>query len=431
MTNNVVTGVPSENTSSAAKRKIIIATALGNGMEWYDFALYGYLATYLAANFFPSATPISGFLNVMLVFGIAFVFRPLGGWVLGPIGDRKGRQYALILTIAIMATSTFCVGLLPSQASIGIAAPILLVTMRCIQGFSAGGEQGPAITYLAEHAPEGRRGFFASFIQSSSIAGFLTAAATVTILTSVLSDAQMKDWGWRIPFLLALPLGLVGLYIRYNLNETPEFERLKSKGDITDRPIAEAFERDLRPMVRVAGIVALQSAGYYTVFAYFPGHLQRMGFTPSQGTSAAMYSLALAMVLVPAFGHLSDRVGRKPVLLSAALALLILTIPVFAILGQLSFLCVVVCQLILTTAVAAYNGVVNSAYAESLDARTRSGALSIGFNMGALIFGAPALYVMTLLNTSISAPWAPGVYVAVTAAISLVAVATLASRKEA
>lgn len=406
-------------------RKIILATAVGNGMEWYDFALYGYLATYLAKNFFPAATPLSGFLNIMLIFGIAFLFRPLGGWILGPLGDIKGRQYALIVTIGMMAAATFCVGILPSHDTIGMLAPIGLVILRSVQGFSAGGEQGPAVTFLSEHAPEGRRGFFASFIQSSSIAGFLIAASVVSILTAVLSEAQMQEWGWRIPFLLALPFGLVGLFIRYGLSETPEFETLKRQGKTSQTPVKTALRTEMRPMLKIAAIVALQQAGYYTVFSYFPGHLQRLGYAPSQTTAAAMTALCLAMIAVPAFGALSDRIGRRPVLVGAATILLLITVPIFAVLGSLSYVGVICAQLALTVAVAAYNGTVNATYSELLGAETRSGALSIGFNMGTLIFGSPALYVMTLLNTTISAPWAPGIYVVFAAAISLAVAVTL------
>lgn len=416
-------GLPSP--SSSGNVRTVVAVAIGNMMEWYDFALTATLAQYLAPVFFPRSTPLSGFLNVLVVFGIAFVFRPLGGWLLGPLGDRKGRMFALVLSFAMMAVATAVIGLMPSENAIGALAPILLVAVRIIQGVSAGGEAGLSVTYLFEQAPPRRRAFFTSFQQASSIGGFLFATLVVWAMTAMVGSEGMAAGGWRVPFLLAVPFGLVGLYIRSRLHETADFTALEQTGRVTSTPIRTAFRTNGRMILRVAALSAFQNVGYYTAYAYFPGHMQRLGFAPGLVTLASTLTLLLAMVAVPLFGFLSDLVGRRPVLATASAAALVLTIPLFALMGNLGFEGVVACQVLLAFTVAAYNSTTGTTYAEGMDAQTRAGSVSIGYSIGTVVFAAPTLYVMTLINTTISASWAPGLYMALAALISLVAVATM------
>jgi MHS family proline/betaine transporter-like MFS transporter len=416
-------GLPSPNAGGIVRA--VVAVAIGNMMEWYDFALTATLAHYLAPVFFPRSTPLSGFLDVLVVFGIAFVFRPLGGWLLGPLGDRKGRMFALVLSFAMMAVATAMVGLMPSESAIGALAPIMLVLARIIQGVSAGGEAGLSVTYLVEQAPPRRRAFITSFQQASSIGGFLFATLVVWAMTTVVGPEGMAAGGWRVPFLLAVPFGLVGLYIRSRLHETADFKALEQAGQVTSTPIRTAFRTNGRMILRVAALSAFQNVGYYTAYAYFPGHMQRLGFAPSLVTLASTLTLLLAMVTVPLFGFLSDLVGRRPVLASASAAALILTIPLFALMGRLGFEGVVACQVVLAFTVAAYNSTTGTTYAEGMNAQTRAGSVSIGYSIGTVIFAAPTLYVMTLINTTISASWAPGLYMALAALISLVAVVTM------
>jgi MHS family proline/betaine transporter-like MFS transporter len=409
--------------------RTVIAVAIGNMMEWYDFALTAFLAQYLAPAFFPHSTPMSGLLNVLVVFGIAFVFRPLGGWLLGPLGDRKGRMFALVLAFGMMAVATACVGLMPPEASIGAAAPILLVLARIVQGVSAGGEAGLSVTYLMEQAPLHRRAFFTSFQQASSIGGFLFATLVVGLSTAFIGSAEMAAWGWRVPFLLAVPFGLIGLYIRGKLQETPDFEALTQSGQVTATPIRTAFRSNGPMILRVAAISAFQNVGYYTAYAYFPGHVQRLGYSPGAVTLASTFTLLIAMVTVPAFGLLADLVGRRAVLSVASGAALLLAIPLFVLMGSIGFAGVIACQVLLALTVAAYNSTTGTTYAEGMDAQTRAGSVSIGYSIGTIIFASPTLYVMTLINSTIAASWAPGVYMAVAALISLVAVLTMPKAK--
>jgi MHS family proline/betaine transporter-like MFS transporter len=411
------------------KATIVVAVAVGNAMEWYDFALTAFLATQLAKNFFPHSTSVSGLLNVLVVFGIAFVFRPLGGFLLGPLADRRGRMLALLLTLGIMACSTFMVGVLPTEHEIGIASPILLVLFRIVQGFSAGAESGTAVTYLVEHAPAHRKGFVSSFVQASSILGFLIASLVIWVVTSLLDHDEMIAWGWRIPFLLALPFGLVGLYIRFRLEETPEFKTLVDTGRVKRNPLVSAVAENWRTILLIAAMSAVQNVGYYTAFAYFPGHMARLGFASPEVALATTLTLICAVLIVPAFGALSDLKGRRPVLLSAAAVLLVLPIPLFAAMARLGLPGVVACQLVMAGAVAAYNSTTGAAYAEISETATRAATLSIGFNIGTVLFAAPTLYVMTWLNTTFTASWAPGVYLALSAALSLIAVAALPKKR--
>ena len=204
-------------------RQVITGASIGNAVEWYDFAIYGFLATFIAANFFPAGNETAALLNTFAIFAAAFVMRPLGGLVFGPLGDRIGRQRVLAIVILLMAGSTLAMGLLPTYDAVGVAAPLLLLFLRCLQGFSAGGEYGGGACYLAEFASDRRRGLVVTFIAWSGVVGFLLGSVTVTLLQTVLGDAAMDSYGWRIPFLIAGPLGLVGLYIRLRLTDTPAF----------------------------------------------------------------------------------------------------------------------------------------------------------------------------------------------------------------
>ncbi|MEP7207208.1 MAG: MFS transporter, partial [Casimicrobiaceae bacterium] len=224
--------VPQQQTLSAGEqppaevRRAVSAAVVGNVLEWYDFAVYGYVATIIAKNFFPAGDDVAALLATFAAFGLGFVVRPLGGIVIGRLGDTRGRKTALILTIMLMAFGTVMIGLIPSYASIGILAPILLVVARLLQGFSAGGEWGGSTAFIVEWAPAGRRGFYGSFQQCSVVAGLLLGSGVAATLASVLTPATMEGWGWRIPFLLGGLLGPVGMYMRRNIGETPAYRRM-------------------------------------------------------------------------------------------------------------------------------------------------------------------------------------------------------------
>jgi MHS family proline/betaine transporter-like MFS transporter len=248
-------------------RRAIGASAIGNATEWFDYGVYAYAAVYIGKTFFPSADPAASTLGSLLVFAVSFLIRPLGALVWGPMGDRLGRQRVLATTILLMAGATFCVGLLPGYATIGILAPIGLVVLRMIQGFSTGGEYGGAATFMAEYAPDRKRGLFGSFLESGTLSGFTLGALLVLVTEKIVGPAAMADWGWRLPFLIAAPLGLIGLYLRSRLDETPVFRELEEDGD-TEHGTGTQF-RDLlhywRPLLLLIGLVVTLNVANYTL----------------------------------------------------------------------------------------------------------------------------------------------------------------------
>ncbi len=296
-------------------RQVVIASSAGTVIEWYDFYVFGTLAPILAPLFFPSSSETAAFLNTLATFGAGFAVRPLGALVFGRIGDMVGRKYAFMVTLLIMGAATAAIGLLPTVASIGIAAPIMLVLLRLCQGLALGGEYGGAAIYVAEHAPAHRRGYFTSFIQATATLGLLVSLVVILVTRAVLGEAAFKVWGWRIPFLLSALLVVMSYYIRRRMQESPVFRRMKEEGTVSRMPIKEAFgswERWKIFLSVLFGVVAGQAVVFYTgqFFAlFFIQKVLRLSLTDSY------VAVALGIVIGTPFyllsGSLSDRIGRK------------------------------------------------------------------------------------------------------------------------
>ncbi len=300
-------------------RQVISGASIGNAVEWYDFAIYGFLATFIAANFFPAGNDTAALLNTFAIFAAAFVMRPLGGLVFGPLGDRIGRQRVLAIVILLMAGSTLAMGLLPTYDAIGVAAPLLLLFLRCLQGFSAGGEYGGGACYLAEFAPDRHRGVVVTFIAWSGVVGFLLGSVTVTLLQTALGDAAMDSYGWRIPFLIAGPLGLVGLYIRLRLTDTPAFAALAESDEVAASPLREAVQTAWRPILQVIGVMIVFNVGYYVVFTYLPTYfIKTLHFSKTTAFVSITVACLVAIVLILPLAALSDRIGRRPLLIAGS-----------------------------------------------------------------------------------------------------------------
>ena len=296
-------------------KRAITASAMGNATEWFDYGVYAYATVYIASNFFPSENETTQTLSALLVFAVSFLIRPLGGLVWGPLGDRLGRQRVLAATILLMASATFLVGLLPTYATIGVWAPILLIALRVVQGFSTGGEYGGAATFMAEYAPDRKRGFYGSFLEFGTIAGFTAGALIVLGTEYVIGAEAMENWGWRVPFLVAGPLGVIGLYLRTKIEDTPVFRELEQAG-LTEHETTTEF-KDLfhhwRPMVKLAGLVIALNVVNYTLLAYMPTYLQeQLNLSSQAALSLIIVGQLVMMVFIPFFGGLSDRLGRKP-----------------------------------------------------------------------------------------------------------------------
>jgi len=394
-------------------------------MEWFDFGLYGYLATTLAIVFFPTENPTAGLLATFAVFGVAFLVRPLGGLVLGPIGDKIGRQRLLAGVIIVMALSTFSIGLLPGYATIGIMAPILLVLARAAQGFSASGEFGTGATFLAEYAPNERRGFIVSFLQFSSLIGFISGLGLVLLLSSTLSEDALTSWGWRIPFLLAAPLGVVGLYIRSRLEDTPEFKALKSAGEISQAPLREAFSQNWKQILQIGGIAILQNVAFYLVLTYVQTYIIQLGFSRSQATISTATTILVTMILLPILGALSDRIGRKPLLLASCIGFALFSYPIFVFMSQGSLLNVVLGHVTLGVLLALFISVNMTVLVELLPTRTRVAGFSSGYNISVAIFTGPAALVATYLIAATGNPASPAFYIIGAAVLSLITVLTI------
>jgi MFS family permease len=330
--------LPKRSAAAQSERRVIVASSLGTVFEWYDFYLYGLLATIISAQFFSGVNETTGFIFALAAFAAGFAVRPFGALVFGRIGDLVGRKNTFLVTMGLMGLSTFLVGLLPSYASIGVAAPVLLVTLRLLQGLALGGEYGGAATYVAEHAPNHRRGLYTSFIQTTATLGLFAALLVVIGTRTLLGEDAFADWGWRIPFLISILLLGVSLWIRLQLAESPVFRRMKAEGRTSKAPLRESFARwpNLKLVLlalfgAVAGQAVVWYAGQFYALFFLEKTLKVDGATANILIAVA---LALATPFFVFFGWLSDRIGRKPIILAGCLLAILTYFPLFGALTQ-------------------------------------------------------------------------------------------------
>lgn len=323
-----------QSTDPDTLRRAITASALGNATEWFDYGIYAYGVTYISAALFPGDVE-EATLFALATFAISFLIRPLGGLFWGPLGDRIGRKSVLAITILLMAAATLGVGLVPSYDSIGLWAPAILIVLRIIQGFSTGGEYGGAATFMAEYAPDDRRGFFGSFLEFGTLAGFSLGAALMLGFSLMLGDAAMHDWGWRIPFLVAAPLGLIGMYLRAKMDDTPIFVEESVVAEGRAAPGLGTIIRDYwRALLVVAGLVVALNVVNYTLLSYMPTYLQRrIGLTPDEALVVPIIGMLFMMVFLPMAGALSDRVGRRPMWRWSLIGLFLFAVPLYMLIG--------------------------------------------------------------------------------------------------
>ncbi|MDP0926195.1 MFS transporter [Paracoccus onubensis] len=324
--------VASEGASSALLRRAIAASAIGNATEWFDYGVYAYGVTYISAALFPGSTA-EATLFALATFAISFLVRPLGGLFWGPLGDRLGRKTVLAWTIIIMSMATLGIGLLPTYDSIGWAAPVLLIILRMVQGFSSGGEYGGAATFMAEYSPDDKRGYYGSFLEFGTLAGFSLGAFLMLGCSLVLGDEAMGEWGWRLPFLIAAPLGLSGLYLRSKMEDTPVFRELAEAAEQEENetvPLRKLLSGYWKPLLLLSGLVVTLNVVNYVLLAYMPTF---MSTTLKMGNNASLLVPLLAMlammVLLPFAGALSDRYGRKALWWFSIIGLFIAAVPMF------------------------------------------------------------------------------------------------------
>ncbi|KQX52743.1 MULTISPECIES: glycine betaine/L-proline transporter ProP [unclassified Streptomyces] len=424
-------------TDETAVKRAVTAASLGNAMEWFDFGIYAYLAVTLGHVFFPAGNDTVQLLSSFATFAVAFLVRPLGGMVFGPMGDRLGRKKVLALTMILMAVGTFAIGLIPSYASIGFWAPVLLILFRMLQGFSTGGEYGGASTFIAEYAPDRRRGYFGSFLEFGTLAGYVGAAGLVTALSTWLGSDAMEAWGWRVPFLVAGPLGLVGLYLRLRLDETPAFRKLENdtaraseaadtvetsaKGDL-----AKIFRQQWPALILCVALVGAYNITDYMLLSYMPTYLSdELGYSETHGLLVLLLVMVLLMLLITRVGRLNDRFGRKPVLMAGMLGFLFLSLPAFLLIGQGGIPAITAGMLMLGLSLVCMLGTMSAALPALFPTDVRYGSLSVGYNLSASLFGGTTPLVITALIGATGNSLMPAYYAMGAALVGVVAVACM------
>jgi MFS transporter, MHS family, proline/betaine transporter len=402
--------------SASKRRRQLIAASIGNVLEYYDFVVYAFLATTIAMKFFPSESEAAALLASFAAFGVGFLARPLGGAIIGRIGDKSGRKIALLITIFGMAVGTVGIGILPSYESIGILAPILLVVMRLIQGLAAGGEWGGATAFIIESAPEGRRGLFGSIGQASIASASLLGSLVVAIVTGIFTAEQMNDWAWRVPFLLGGVLVPVGFYMRRNIEETPAFTASQSQ------PAARSHDlgSPLILMMKAFGFTIIWTVSYYIMLNYMPTFLTKhAGLSQSQALWGNSIALIILVLSTPFFGWLSDRIGRKPLLLACCVAFVVLPYPLFqVILASPSLVTIIAIQIVFNLFIAAFSGAGPAALSELFPTHSRTTLMSVGYSVSVAIFGGFAPFIATWLIGATGSPISPTYYLILSGIVS-------------
>src|SRR5262245_20938914 len=411
------------NPGQAQTRRAVSAAVIGNVLEWYDFAVYAYVAVYIARKFFPQGDEVTALLATFLAYGLGFVARPLGGIILGRVGDTHGRKTALLITIALMAIGTVLIGILPTSASIGVAAPLLLVVARLMQGFSAGGEWGSSTAYIVEWAPQNQRGFYGSFQQTSVVAGLLLGSGIAALFTTILTTEQMDAWGWRIPFLLGGILGPVGLWMRRTIDETPAYKRVAQTAP-------SATEDRTNPWLlawRAFGFTIVWTVCFYVLLNYMPTWSRTyLKITPAAALWANTIGLFVLMVAIPFMGKLSDTYGRKPLLLACCIAYIVLPFPIFKYLvGGASYMELIAVQILFAVLISMFSGPGPAAIAEIFQTRTRSTWMTSGYALAVAIFGGFAPFISVWLISTFNSPIAHSFYLIAAAIVSTIVIATL------
>ncbi|WP_250452482.1 MFS transporter [Caballeronia sp. ATUFL_M2_KS44] len=411
--------------------RAIAAAVIGNALEWYDFTVFGFMTVVIARLFFPSESDYSSILLTTATFGVAFVMRPVGGIVLGLYADRAGRKAALMLVIGLMTLGILLLAIAPPYSAIGIGGPLLIVAARLLQGFSAGGEFGSSTALLIEAAPFSKRGFYGSFQMASQAAALLLGAVVGAAISRGLSPEALESWGWRVPFILGLVIGPVGLYIRRNMTDTEAF--LHAQKTARRATLGEVFRAHSREILCGLGSVVALTVTVYVLIAYLPTFAVKQLKLPfGQSFTALIVGNLLLTVLCPVAGAWSDRIGRKGLTLWSLGITLVAIYPLFAWLAaEPSVMRLVIVQSVLSITLAGYYGPFGALLAELFPANVRSTGLSLAYNIAVMIFGGFGQFIVTWLIRITGSPLAPTFYVMAGLVISLVAVACIPAARHA
>ena len=417
-------------------RRAVAGTVVGNLMEWYDIGVYGYLAVIIGRAFLPDASAGAQSLFSLGVFAVTFVARPLGGVVLGQLGDRMGRQRVLAFTLIMMAAATFLIGVLPDFSVIGVWAPILLIVLKLAQGFSTGGEYAGATTFITEYAPDKRRGFYASLLDLGSYMGFAIGAAFVSILQLTLSAETMQGFAWRIPFLVALPLGLIAIYFRLKIEDTPAFQEAQDAAkraaddakEAVDAPkgVIDLIRAYWRELLTAFVLVAAANTVGYALTSYMPTYLTgTLGYDEVHGTLLTLPVLVAMALCIPLTGHLSDRIGRKKVLFIGSISAIVLAVPAFLFMMHGEIWSTLLGLVLLAFPVTFYVANLASSLPALFPTSSRYGGMGISYNLAVALFAGTAPVVMEALVQLTGSSLAPAFYVIGTSIAGFIAVIVL------
>lgn len=401
-------------------RRAIAASAMGNATEWFDYGIYAYGVTYISAALFPGPVD-QAVLFALATFAISFLVRPLGGLYWGPLGDRLGRKAVLALTILLMAGATVGVGLVPSYHSIGWWAPAILILLRMVQGFSTGGEYGGAATFMAEYAPDARRGFLGSFLEFGTLSGFSLGAALMLGASLLLGDQAMHQWGWRIPFLLAGPLGLVGMYLRAKMQDTPVFREVAAAEPERVTGIGHLMAHHWRPLLVLGGLVVALNVVNYTLLSYMPTYLERrIGLAPDQALIVPIIGMLFMMVLLPFAGALSDRIGRRPMWRLSLVGLFLMAAPLFMLMAT-GLAGAVVGFILLGLLYVPQLATISATFPALFPTRVRFAGFALAYNVATSLFGGTAPVVGSGLIRLTGNELMPAYYMMAACLVGLVA----------
>ncbi len=398
-------------------RRVVLASVVGSFVEWFEFSVYGYLAAVMGRVFFPASEPGTQLIASLAAFAIAFFARPFGGVIFGPIGDKYGRKSVLTVTIILMAFATFGIGLVPDYRTIGVASPLLLLFLRLLQGASAGGEASGAAIFVAEYCADRNRTLITSWIEVGCMSGFCFGALVAAVLAHVFSPEQIDAWAWRLPFLLALPLGAVGLYIRYRLDETPAFKAAHRKGGFR-----ELVSTHSAALLQSSGIIIVTNVTLFIVVTYIPTYLvSTLKLTAATGFTIALVSQGFLIVTIPILAWVADRTGRKAMMLSGSVALMVLAVPCFNILTVDNELVRLLALLGLNFCLAALLSCIYSKIPSLFNTGVRFTGMAISYNVSVALFAGTAPMINSWLIQVTGNRLIPAYYLIAAAAIGVIA----------
>lgn len=412
--------------------RILIASLVGSSIEWFDYFLYGTVAALVFNQlFFVTEDPTVGLLLAYASFALAFFIRPFGGIIFSHIGDRIGRKKTLVITLSLMGIATFGMGLLPTYQAIGIWAPILLITLRLIQGLGIGGEWGGALLLAVEYAPPEKRGFFGSVPQMGVTIGMVLGTLALSIMT-LLPEGSFMTWGWRVPFILSALLVLFGLWIRKGIDETPSFKEVQSKGEIPKVPLVTTLQTHWREVLIAIGAKVVETAPFYIFGTFVVSYATTyLDFSNRAVLNAVMIATIITTILIPIMGSLSDKVGRKPLYVYGTIAMILYAFPYFWLIQQGSVLLLTIATIIgLGIIWAPITAVLGTMFSEIFSAEVRYTGISLGYQIGAALAGGTAPLVATALLAKFNNSYIPvALYIIFTAIISLIAIWAVKDRQ--